>query len=158
MIDHVSSLYTLAHELLNLGMDGSPIYSDHFARLNREVYEQALKLYSTSEGATPEEEAELCLAILVALNATFYDNGRKQQYIQHLLDRCWNILDKLPASLLKVRLLTYCYGEVYEEELAKEAHAIIDTWDVSSLTPEQIEIIGELKNMEENQYPFEIVD
>lgn len=158
MNDHVSSLYTLAHELLNLGMDGSPIYSDHFARLNREVYEQALKLYSTSEGGTPEEEAELCLAILVALNATFYDNGRKQQYIQHLLDRCWNILDKLSASLLKVRLLTYCYGEVYEEELAKEAHAIIDTWDVSSLTPEQIEIIGELKNMEENQYPFEIVD
>lgn len=158
MNDHVSSLYTLAHELLNLGMDGNPIYSDHFARLNREVYDQALKLYSTSEGGTPEEEAGLCLAILVALNATFYDNGRKQQYIQRLLDRCWNILDKLPASLLKVRLLTYCYGEVYEEELAKEAHAIIDTWDVSSLTSEQIEIIGELKNMEENQYPFEIVD
>ena len=40
MNDHVSSLYTLAHELLNLGMDDSPIYSDHFARLNREVYEQ----------------------------------------------------------------------------------------------------------------------
>ena len=42
MNEHVSSLYVRAHELLNLGMDGSPIYSDHFARLNREVYEQAL--------------------------------------------------------------------------------------------------------------------
>ena len=77
-------------------MDGSPIYSDHFARLNREVYEQALDLYNTLEGNTPEEEAELCLSILVALNATFYDNGRKQQYIQRLLDRCLNVLDKLP--------------------------------------------------------------
>ena len=119
MNDHVSSLYTLAHELLNLGMDDSPIYSDHFARLNREVYEQALRLYSAPEGDTPEEEARLCLSILVALNATFYDNGRKQQYIQHLLDRCWNVLDRLPASLLKVRLLTCCYGEVYEEEFPK---------------------------------------
>lgn len=105
MNEHVSSLYVRAHELLNLGMDGSPIYSDHFARLNREVYEQALDLYNTLEGNTPEEEAELCLSILVALNATFYDNGRKQQYIQRLLDRCLNVLDKLPDSLLKVRLL-----------------------------------------------------
>lgn len=29
---------------------------------------------------------------------------------------------------------------------------------MASLTPEQKEIIGELKNMEENQYPFEIID
>lgn len=126
MNEHVSSLYVRAHELLNLGMDGSPIYSDHFARLNREVYEQALDLYNTLEGNTPEEEAELCLSILVALNATFYDNGRKQQYIQRLLDRCLNVLDKLPDSLLKVRLLTCCYGEVYEEKLAAEAHSIIN--------------------------------
>lgn len=64
----------------------------------------------------------------------------------------------LPVSLLKVRLLTCCYGEVYEEELAKEAHSIIDTWDISSLTSEQTEIIGELRNLEENQYPFEVID
>lgn len=154
----MNSLYSLAHELLNLGMDGSPIYSDHFARLNREVYEQALKLYNTPNGDTPEQEAELCLSVLVAFNATFCDNGRKQQYIQHILDRCWNILEELPASLLKVRLLTYCYAEVYEDELAKEAHAIIDTWDTSSLTSEQTEIIEELKNMEDNQYPFEVLE
>ena len=121
MNEHVSSLYVRAHELLNLGMDGSPIYSDHFARLNREVYEQALDLYNTLEGNTPEEEAELCLSILVALNATFYDNGRKQQYIQRLLDRCLNVLDKLPDSLLKVRLLTYCYSEVIRRKLPAEA-------------------------------------
>ena len=30
--------------------------------------------------------------------------------------------------------------------------------DGVALTPEQKEIIGELKNMEENQYPFEIID
>lgn len=152
------SLYSLAHELLYLGMDGSPIYSDHFARLNREVYEQALKLYNTPNGDTPEKEAALCLALLVAFNATYCDNGRKQQYIQHILDRCWELLPALLPSLLKVRLLVCCYSEVYEDNLADEAHTIIDTWDKSDLLPEQIEIMDELNSIEENPYPWEDID
>ena len=59
---------------------------------------------------------------------------------------------------MKVRLLTHCYGEVYEEELAKEAHSIINTWDATSLTSEQAEIINELENLEDNQYPFEVIE
>lgn len=159
MDSSILSLYSLAHELLYLGTDGSPIYSDHFTRLNREVYEQALKLYNTPDGGdTPEQEAELCLSLLVAFNATFCDNGSKQQYIQQVLNRCWEVLPALPASLLKVRLLVQCYGEAYEDKLADEAHAIIDGWDTSALQPEQIEIIGELENMEQNPYPWEVVE
>ena len=156
-MNNVSSLYLLAHELLTLGMDGNPIYSDHLSRLNREVYEQALELHNFRQGNTPEEEAELCLSMLLAFNATVYDNGRKQQYIQELLDRSWEVLPKLVPSLLKVRLLTYCYGEVYEEDLAKEARVIIKTWKKEELTLEQVEIIEELDNLEENQYPWEEV-
>ena len=37
MNSEISTLYSIAHELLYLGMDGAPIYSDHFSRLNREV-------------------------------------------------------------------------------------------------------------------------
>ena len=151
-------LYTLAHELLTLGMDGSPIYSDHFARLNREVYEQALQLYTAPSGDTPEAEGELCLSILVAFNATFYDNGQKQQYVQGILDRCWKVLPSLMPSLLKVRLLTYCYGEVYDQELVDEAHAIIATWKKEELTLEQVEIIEELNGIEENPYSFELIE
>lgn len=157
MNSEATTLYSLAHELLNLGMDGSPIYSDHLARLNREVYELALKLCSATASA-PEEEARLCVSLLLALNATYHDNGRKQQYIQRLLDRSFEVLPQLPASLLKVRLLTYCYAEVYEDALAREAHAIIDTWNKSSLTLEQVDIIEELKNVEENPYPFEVLE
>jgi hypothetical protein len=57
-----------------------------------------------------------------------------------------------------VRLLTYCYGEIYEEALLQEAHVIIGRWDKNALTSEQTEIMEELKNMEENQYPFEVLD
>ena len=150
MNSNSSSLFSLAHDLLTYGLDGSPIYADQFTRLNRDVYERAIELYNI-HGATAEEEAELCLGLLVAFAATIYDNGCKQEYIQ-------SVLPKLSASLLKVRLLTYCYGEFYDESLAKEAHEIINTWDKAGLSPEQAEIAEELKGFEENQYPFEEVE
>ena len=55
-------------------------------------------------------------------------------------------------------MLTYCYGEFYDESLAKEAHEIINTWDKAGLSLEQAEIAEELKGFEENQYPFEEVE
>ena len=157
MDSNSSSLFSLAHDLLTYGLDGSPIYADQFTRLNRDVYERAIELYNI-HGATAEEEAELCLGLLVAFAATIYDNGCKQEYIQNVLDRSWEVLPKLSASLLKVRLLTYCYGEIYEEVLLQEAYAIIEGWNKDNLTSEQTEIIKELKNIEENPYPFEEVE
>ena len=74
---------------------------------------------------------------------------------QAVIERICEVLEQLPASLLKVRLLTYCYGEVYEVSMVQEAHAVIDNWDKDMLTSDQMEIIGELKNIEENPYPFE---
>lgn len=138
----MDSLFSLAHRLLTYGLDGSPIYVDEFTRLNREVYEQALELYGT-RGKTVESEAELCLGLLTAFAATIYDNGHKQQYIQRVLDRSWEVLPKLSASLLKVQLLVYCYSEVYDEELSRQAHSIIATWDKAELTLEQVDIIEE---------------
>lgn len=58
----MDSLFSLAHNLLVYGLDGSPIYVDQFTRLNRDVYEQALDLYGT-RGKTVEAEAELCLGL-----------------------------------------------------------------------------------------------
>lgn len=156
MDSNSSSLFSLAHHLLTYGLDGSPIYADQFTRLNRDVYERAIELYNT-RGTTVEEEAELCLGLLVAFAATIYDNGSKQEYVQNVLDRSWEVLPKLSPSLLKVRLLTYCYSECYDEELAKEAHVIINTWNKAELTLEQAEVIEELQNFEENPYPFEEV-
>lgn len=156
MDSNSSSLFSLAHHLLTYGLDGSPVYADQFTCLNRDVYERAIELYNT-RGTTVEEEAELCLGLLVAFAATIYDNGSKQEYVQNVLDRSWEVLPKLSPSLLKVRLLTYCYSECYDEELAKEAHEIINTWNKEELTLEQTETIVELKNFEENPYLFEEV-
>ena len=87
--------------------------------------------------------------------ASFIDHGEKQEHVQEVLNRCWNILDALPASLLKLRLLTACYGEVYDEPLADESRKIIASWDGVSLTSEQQEAIEEFRNVVENPYPWE---
>lgn len=149
----ISALSTLADELLYLGIDDTPIYSDDFTRLNHEVFQKANALYH-QRGSTFEEEASLCLALLKGYNATIYNDGDKEERIQTILNRCWEVLEHLSASLLKVQLLTYCYGEVFEEELAKEANKIIESWDEKLLTKDQVEVIGFLKSLEEKPYPW----
>lgn len=149
-------LQHVAHELMYLGIDGEPVYSDTFCQLNKEVLVKSDSLF-TSKSSDIEEEANICLALLMGYNATIYDNGDKEQKKQAVLDRIYNVLDKLPASLLKVRLLTYTYGEVYEEVMLREAHAILNSWDKPTFTTEQLEIMEELRNIEENPYPFEVM-
>lgn len=150
----ILTLQRLAHDLMYIGIDDTPLYSDNFARLNKSVLILSDALF-LCKGCDLEEEANLCLALLMGYNATIYDNGDKQQKKQVILDRISTVLEKLPASLLKVRLLTYCYGEVYEESLAQDAREIINSWDSKFLTSEQIEIIEELTNIESNPYPWE---
>lgn len=131
------ALQRAAHELMYLGMDGSPVYSDDLSRRNGEVYRMTMALYNSgAKGSTTEEQANVCLALLMGYSASFIDHGENQKHVQEVLDRCWDILDVLPASLLKLRLLTVCYGEVFDEPLADEARAIIASWDSASLTPE----------------------
>lgn len=146
-----------AHELMYLGMDGEPVYSDTFCWLNKEVLVKSDSLFF-AQSSDVEEEANLCLALLMGYNATIYDDGDKEQKKQMVLNRICHLLEHLPVSLLKVRLLTYCYGEIYEEVLLQEAYAIIEGWNKDNLTSGQTEIIEELKNIEENPYPFEEVE
>lgn len=155
----VASLQRAAHDLMYLGMDGSPIYSDDLSRRNNEVYRLTTTLYNSGiKGSTVEEQASVCLALLMGYNASFIDHGEKRGHIQEILDRCWDILDTLPASLLKLRLLTDCYGEVFDESLADEARAIIASWDSVSLTTEQQEAINEFQTVVDNPYPWEYIE
>ena len=145
------TLQRAAHDLMYLGMDGSPIYSDDLSRRNGEVYRLTTALYNSGvKGSTVEEQANVCLALLMGYNASFIDHGEKQEHVQEVLNRCWDILETLPASLLKLRLLTACYGEVFDEPLANEGHAIIVSWDSVSITSEQEEAIAEFQNVIDN--------
>ena len=153
------TLQRAAHDLMYLGMDGNLIYSDDLSRRNGEVYRLTTALYNSSaKGSTVEEQANVCLALLMGYNASFIDHGEKQEHVQEVLNRCWDILETLPASLLKLRLLTACYGEVFDEPLANEGHAIIVSWDSVSITSEQEEAIAEFQNVIDNPCPWEYLD
>ena len=157
LLSRALELQRIAHELMCFGMDGTPVYSDTFCRLNKEVLVLSDSLFPV-QGSGTEEEANVCLALLMGYNATIYDDGDKEQKKQIALNRACELLGRLPASLLKVRLLAYTYGEVYEESLLQEAHTIVDSWDKEAMITEQVEAVKELRNIEENPYPFEEVE
>lgn len=157
LLSRALELQRIAHELMCFGMDGTPVYSDTFCRLNKEVLVLSDSLFPV-QGSGTDEEANVCLALLMGYNATIYDNGDKEQKKQIALNRACELLGRLPASLLKVRLLAYTYGEVYEESLLQEAHTIVDSWDKEAMITEQVEAVKELRNIEENPYPFEEVE
>ena len=156
LLEEALLLQRAAHDLMYLGMDGSPIYSDDLSRRNSEVYRLTTTLYNSGTwGTTVEEQANVCLALLMGYGASFVDHGEKQRHVQKVLDCCWDVLDALPASLLKLRLLTTCYGEVFDESLADEGRSIIASWSVASLTAEQQEAVDEFQNVVDNPYPWE---
>lgn len=157
LLSRAVELQHAAHTLMYLGMDGEPLYSDDFCRQNKDVLLKSDSLFA-AKSSNIEEEANLCLALLMGYNATIYNYGDKEQKKQEILVRTCDVLERLPDSLLKVRLLTYCYGETYEEALLQSARKIVDGWGQASLTSEQVEAVEELRNVEENPYPWEYVD
>ena len=58
LMTQIHELRHVAHELLYLGADGSPIYTDSFRQLNTEVLQKSDALFAL-KGENPEEEARL---------------------------------------------------------------------------------------------------
>lgn len=101
-------------------------------------------------GTTDREEAEICLAVLVGYSVTI----RNEKNIQKVLDRALAVLPKIPPSLLKCRLLVYCYAELYTKELAEEAKKIMKQWKGENLCIEQRRIKEFFENIEENELRY----
>lgn len=68
-MNQVQNLQHIARELLYLGMDGSPIYTDHFRQLNTEVFRLSEALFSM-KGTTSEEEAAIAKRARLGINPT----------------------------------------------------------------------------------------
>lgn len=122
-----SQLYELAHTLWHLGEDGSPIYADKFRQLNTKITQLLDELYP-AKGTSDEEEAEICLSLLMGLSSTIYNVEGQEEKMQVVLDRASKVLQNLKPSLLKCRLLLHCYAEVHDKILMEEAKEIIMSW------------------------------
>lgn len=145
------------NELMNIGLEDTPVYADRFVLLNDYVYRQAEELYRRRTWSD-EDEASVCLTLLNAYNATIYNHGDKADKIRVVLMRSWIVLDKLPDFPLKCRLLITCYAETYDESLAKEAIDMMNNWNGTKLQTERQKLFNELRFIKENQYPYNIED
>lgn len=149
LMNQVRELQSISHELLYLGVDGTPIYTDRFCQLNTEVFRLSESLFD-KKGETDEEEASLCLALLMGYRATAYSDSNKEAKIQEILDRAFIVLDHLGDSVLKCRLLLSCYGEVFDEELIEEVRRIVDGWGGGrQLSSEEEEVVEELREKDD---------
>ncbi len=150
-MNQVRELQSISHELLYLGVDGTPIYTDRFCQLNTEVFCLSESLFDR-KGETDEEEASLCLALLMGYRATAYSDSNKEAKIQEILDRAFIVLDHLGNSVLKYRLLVSCYSEVLDEELIEEIRRIVDGWGSGrQLSSEEETVVEALKELEDGK-------
>ena len=148
-MDKCKELYDAAHRLLY--PDFSQAYfDDDLTALQWRVSELSDELI-VRRGSTPEAEGALCLALLMGCCASVCDDGAETCRKQAVLDRIERVLPKLPASLLKCRLLTFAYGEVFDERLAAEALSVFRSWEGRPLSAEETEIRDTLCEL--MQYP-----
>ena len=102
LFEEAINLQRAAHELMYLGMDGSPIYSDDLSRRNGEVYRLTAALYgSSARGTTTEEQANVCLALLMGYNASFIDHGENGEvFDEPLADEARKIISSWDSASL----------------------------------------------------------
>ena len=143
----IEQLYNKAHELLHLGEADGFVYAEDVSGLNKEVYDLVNQLWD-QKGQTDEEEARLCLSILMAYNGMIYANAFDEKKRRSVFSRACNVLSKLSPSILKCQLLVYCYVENYDNKFMQEAKLIIDSWDGRELSVEEREVLEVLKVVE----------
>lgn len=94
------ALQRAAHDLMYLGMDGNPVYSDDLSRRNGEVYRLTTALYNSGvKGSTVEEQANVCLALLMGYSASFIDHGENR----NISRRSWTV-----AGIFLMLFLSRC--------------------------------------------------
>ena len=89
-------LQHVAHELMYLGMDGEPIYSDTFCRLNKEVLVKSNSLFS-SKSSDIEEEANLII-LQYGLNVATERGRNYDKYIAGMQTTIDHLKDAFPQA------------------------------------------------------------
>lgn len=147
----IERLHVVSRRLLSLGEDTGYVYADELSRLNREVY-ACINAVIGQRGKNSRQEAELCLGVLMGYSACMYSNPWDRIRRDSVVKRSCRVLEHLEDSLLTCRLLTYCYGEVYDGELAARAHAIMEGWKGRPYSKEEQEVAETLSLLETNYF------
>lgn len=105
--EKIEDLHNMANHLLHIGEKEGYLYIDDFSELNKEIHNKINDLYPRN-GKTPEQEASLCLAILMGYSVALYANPDDEEKKRAILIRSQKIIDILPDSQLKQQLSAVC--------------------------------------------------
>ena len=108
--DKIEKLQKTVDTLLHMGENMDCICVDDLSLLNNEIHEQINDLY-LYHGETTEQEAALCLSLLMGYSVSMYANPEDELKKQTVLLRTGKILPLLPPSPLKEHLLS-AYNEL----------------------------------------------
>ena len=108
--EKIDKLQNTVHALLHKSHSMECVYIDDIARLNKEIHEQINDLYPC-HGTTAEQEAALCLSLLMGYSVSVYANSEDEVKKRAVLRRSQEIMKKRLPSPLKNRLHTI-YNEL----------------------------------------------
>lgn len=107
--DKIDKLHCTVFTLLH----STYLYTDELAIWNLNIHRQIEELY-TFHGASVEQEASLCLAILMGYSVMMYANPEDEFRKQEILERAQKIIEKKDPISLKKQLLDIC--QEYERD------------------------------------------
>ena len=105
--DKIFHLHNQAHRLLHIECSGSYLYADDLSELNKDIHDEMNELYPL-RGNTPEQDASLCLALLLGYSVSMYGSLEDDLKRETILVRSLELLEILPPSSLKDDLLIVC--------------------------------------------------
>ena len=83
------TLQRAAHELMYLGMDGSPVYSDDLSRRNGEVYRLTMALYRSGVKALPSKSRQMSVLPFLWVTAPLLSTMAKSNGMSR---KCWTVV------------------------------------------------------------------
>lgn len=101
--EKIDYLQRMADSLLFTNCSRNNLYSDELAALNHSIHQQIDELYPL-RGKTVEQDASLCLAILMGYSVSMYANPDDERKKQTVLKRSQKLLESLSPCLLKEQL------------------------------------------------------
>lgn len=101
LIDH---LQQTVHSFLS-AIDTGYVYPDEASSINHTLHSQINELYDRQkEAMTANQEAALCLALLMGYSVSMYANPEDEEKRKSVLDHSHRVITSLPSSSLKHQL------------------------------------------------------
>lgn len=86
-------------------IDTGYVYPDEISGINHDIYSQINNLYDRQEEVmTTDQEAALCLALLMGYSVSMYANPEDEEKRKSVLVHSHRVLNSLPSSSLKHQL------------------------------------------------------